>query len=185
MDSTSLSTLHMLHSSCSRWYTRFLAPRRKEKFVETFLREDICGINTYMLLSKEKVKKKQTKHKSLCNLVLQPTLTLGRSSKDPNPNSWLCVQWPIQNLCVCFSLTALTEHQLQLTCFEKPKLPYPLRRYLLTQHGKPGACVGDWHVTAAAAKLQTTFIPISTHMYPDQEMWQTTMDLIVCDVCCK
>lgn len=47
-----------------------------------------------------------------------------------------CVQWATENWCVSFYLTALTERQLQLTCFEKPKLPYPLRRYLLTQHCK-------------------------------------------------
>lgn len=66
--------------------------------------------------------------------------------------------------CGSLYLTALTEHQLQLAYFEKPKLPYPLRRYLLTQHCKPGMDVDDWHMTAAAAELQSwTFIPISSH----------------------
>lgn len=59
------------------------------------------------------------------------------------PDSELCVQWVIQNWRASFYLTALTEHQLQLTCFEKPKLPYPLRRYLLTQQCKPGVGVDD------------------------------------------
>lgn len=59
---------------------------------------------------------------------------LKKKKKNQKPNVELCVRWSAQNWCLSFCLTALTEHQLQLTCFEKPKLPYPLRRYLLTQH---------------------------------------------------
>lgn len=137
---------------------------------------------------------------ALCNLQLKNEGTHPLSFilqiksavwKRQTPNSGLCVRTAIREWRVRFYLTELTEHQLQLTCFEKPKLPYPLRSYVLTQHWQPVVGIDDdtWPPQKTNCKAghlsqlaHTQVCKQSDIIRAVQETWLTTTDLVACDV---